>query len=247
MAQRSRKRRRGAIYKPISFLLMCVAIALGVSVFFKVAEVTVEGNSVSDTESIIVASGIQEGDYLFAINSSRVSSRIIEAMPYVEKVSVDRKLPGTVVINVTERVPVGYFFDGTSYWIVDKDCTILERKDSLSGVQSMIHITGVTPILPSVGDTIAAGESNATKVKYLAETLSALYDKGLCTYVHQLDITNANNLTFDYDGRLNVEMGKYEMVEYKIDLFLIALDSMADGETGTVDLSTDKVAHVIPN
>ncbi len=79
-----------------------VALTFGVTVFFQVETVTVNGSVRYTPEEVVEASGIQIGDNLYRFNKNHISSRILQSLPYVEGVSINRKPPSTIVITVTE-------------------------------------------------------------------------------------------------------------------------------------------------
>ena len=81
------------ILQPLIFLLICAALVLGMSVFFRVAKVEVVGNSIYTAEEVVEASGIGTGDNLFFINRFSAASRIFSKLPYVDKAKVTRALP----------------------------------------------------------------------------------------------------------------------------------------------------------
>jgi hypothetical protein len=71
-----RRRKRGGLYAPVAFLLMALAIIFGLSVFFRVSEVTVTGQVVYTADEIIAASGIELGGNLFFVDDSKAAISI---------------------------------------------------------------------------------------------------------------------------------------------------------------------------
>ena len=71
-----KKKKRNALFAPLSFLLVCVALVFAMGVFFRVQTIEVIGAEGYTAEEIIEASGIDIGDNLFFINRASVSSRI---------------------------------------------------------------------------------------------------------------------------------------------------------------------------
>ena len=66
--QRGAEYRKRFLYTPLTVLLICAALFLGMSVFFKVSKITVEGSTLYTPEEVIEASGIELGENLFFIN-----------------------------------------------------------------------------------------------------------------------------------------------------------------------------------
>ena len=86
---------------PIMFFLVVVATIFVMSVFFRITNIQVEGNSHYTDEEIIRAIDIEEGDNLFFFDRFAALSRVFAKLPYVEEVSVERSLPNKVIITVT--------------------------------------------------------------------------------------------------------------------------------------------------
>ena len=74
------------------FFLVVVATIFVMSVFFRITNIQVEGNSHYTDEEIIRAIDIEEGDNLFFFDRFAALSRVFAKLPYVEEVSVERRM-----------------------------------------------------------------------------------------------------------------------------------------------------------
>lgn len=106
-SSRSRKRRRnrgrfGLLFKVLCLLALVVALTAGATVFFRVEQVVVTGNSRYTQEEIVEVTGIQQGDNLYGWNKFAIAQRLRETLPYIGEVSIRRALPSTVIITVVE-------------------------------------------------------------------------------------------------------------------------------------------------
>ena len=147
----NKKHRRGLFYKPLSFLIISIAIIAGMSVFFKISDFGVIGNVRCSPEAVIEASGVQVDDNLFFINKFSITNSIFKQLPYVSEVKLHRKLPGTLVFEIKESEAAAAIYSEGKYVIINEDCKILEKSDEL---HASIIITGVTVIQPEVGKSI---------------------------------------------------------------------------------------------
>lgn len=240
------KNRRNILYGPLMFLLICAALVLGMSVFFKVSKITVEGSTLYTPEEVIEASGIEEGDYLFFVNRFSAASRIYAKLPYIDQAKVNLALPSHVTITVTESSAMAYVNSDTAYWVLDQNCKLLTTatEEELAG---LIRIEGVTPLAPEVGAVLAAGEADAAKVTYLAEILDQMLTRGLVGKVTMIDMSDVTNPAFAYDERFTVRLGRDENVEYKFSMLQSAVEQLTEQDSGTIDLSIDKRAHFSPD
>ena len=109
-----------SLLQPLIFLLICAALVLGMSVFFRVAKVEVVGNSIYTAEEVVEASGIGTGDNLFFINRFAAASRIFSKLPYVDKAKVTRALPNRVTITIQESSAMAYVQADDGYWVAQE-------------------------------------------------------------------------------------------------------------------------------
>ena len=241
--QKRPKRKRSVLFAPISFLIVCAALVFGMSVFFRVSGIEVEGNVIYTKEEIVEASGIEEGDNLFFINRFSAISRIFSKLPYVEKAVINRSLPNKLVIVVDESHAIACVTAEDGAWAIDRSCKLLSKAagDDLRG---LIRIEGLTPIAPEAGQIIAPGEAESPKVSYLSAILTQIDALNLRDNITYIDISGISNPTFDYLGRFTVKLGAHENVEYKFQCLLSAVNALSEGDRGTLDLSIDKRAHL---
>ncbi len=237
------RRKRSALFAPLSFLIICAALVFGMSVFFRVSGIEVEGNGFYTKEEIIEASGIEEGDNLFFINRFSAISRIFSKLPYVEKAVVNRTLPNKLVIVVTESRAVACVAAEDGTWAIDRNCKLLS-KVSGDELRGLIRIEGLTPIAPEAGQLLAPGEAENPKVAYLSAILTQIDTLDLRDRITYIDISGISNPFFDYLGRFTVKLGANENVEYKFQCLLSAVAALSEGDRGTLDLSIDKRAHL---
>ena len=134
-----------SLLQPLIFLLICVALVLGMSVFFRVSKVEVVGNSIYTAEEVVDASGIGKGDNLFFINRFSAASRIFSKLPYVDKAKVTRALPNRVTITIQESSAMAYVKADDGYWVVDQNCKLLKSVTD-SELTGLARIDGITPV-----------------------------------------------------------------------------------------------------
>lgn len=245
-ARRKKYRRRGGWYPIVSFVIIIAAVIFAMSVFFKVARITVTGNELYTEDEIIAASGIEEGDNLFFVNRSLAVSRIYAKLPYIESAGVSRGLPNRVTIEVTESQALAYITLENEQWTIDRNCKLLGKATGTEAA-SLIRVDGIELFAPKVGETAGATAEDKAKVTYLAEILKQIQSRDMQTYITQINIETISNPTFDYLGRFTVKLGSDENTEYKFGLLQTAVASLEAGDYGTIDLSIDKQAHFSAN
>ena len=183
----------------IFLTVICVALVLGMSVFFRVSKVEVVGNSIYTAEEVVDASGIGKGDNLFFINRFSAASRIFSKLPYVDKAKVTRALPNRVTITIQESSAMAYVKADDGYWVVDQNCKLLKSVTD-SELTGLARIDGITPVEPKVGEVLNAGDADAPKVTYLAAILGQLLTRDMASKVTVIDLSDASNPGFTYGG-----------------------------------------------
>ena len=256
-ARRSRRRRRrnrgrfGGLYKLLSVLLICAAILAGCIVFFRVNVVVVEGNIRYTSDEIIAVTGVQQGDNLITLNRYKLASQIYRELPYVSEARVYRRLPDTLIIEVTESAAVAAIQKDGEWWLLDAQCKLLERGDS-SIAQGIAEVLGLTPLAPAPGTPLAVAEESRSKLDSLAQLLSALYQQGLSGQVTDfIDLTAANEIRFGFGDKLTVVMpmsGDFASKAFALQRVLEAYAEQQVELAGTLDLTYgEQEAHVLPD
>lgn len=255
-----------------------LAVFLSLSLFFKVkvdhksgdsqspvTTITVSGNQKYSVKAIVDASGIQDGDSLLAINSARISGKIITALPYVKSVRVGIKLPDTVNIEVEEMDIVYAIADENTeqtgqWWLITSDGKLVERTDS-AGASSCTKLLGVAVVGGTAGQQAVALESvpetttdataaDGTETVPQPITISAadMLDVALTIlqYLEQndilgqmvsVDVSNMGDIELWYGQRFRILMGDSSELNYKISLAIAAIGRLKDHDRGTLDVS----------
>lgn len=124
----------------------------------------------------------------------------------MDEVSIHRKLPDTLLIQVTESYPVAALCAGGEYWLLDARCKLLERGDA-SLAQGKAEVLGLTPLAPAVGTPLAVDQSQQDKLASLKSLLSAIQARGMTGSVTAfIDLRSDNEIRFRYGADLTVVM-----------------------------------------
>ncbi len=235
------KKNKNVFFLPLAFALICAAFIFVLGVFFQVRSVEVNGNSFYNDEEITEASGVAEGDNLFFINRFSAASRIFAKLAYVEGVSIDRKLPSSLIINVVESEAIACLETDNGIWAIDRTCKLLS-KVSAADASALVEIKGFSVEAPVQGEIITS--IDAQSVSYLSDMLKQISALGLRQSISCIDMSKPESPEFDYLGRFTVVMGAYENVGYKFQLLIASVAGLQSGDCGTLDLSIDSAAHL---
>ncbi len=235
-------RRHSSFSAPLMFVIVEVALIFVMSVFFRVNDIEVNGNTHYTDSEIIRAIDIEEGDNLFFFDRFAALSRVFAKLPYIEEVTVERKLPDKVIIEVTESTALAYLSLGGENWTIDHNCKVL-GKAAEEELSNLIAVRGIKPGTLLIGETMQTESGETDTVEYLAEVLYQIEQRGFASSVSQIDFEDLSAVTFYYGGRLTVKIGANTNTEYKFGMFAAVLDKLSLEDVGYLDLSDGATAH----
>ena len=138
----NRRRRRGSfgfLYKLLSTLAICAVVVAALTLFFRVDTIEVTGMERYTAQEVIDASGVASGDNLFLLNKYSVDQDIKTALPYIEELRINRRLPDTLVIQVQEcGTPLAVVQDGSA-WLVSPKGKIVGQEEAVKAVSAAIR------------------------------------------------------------------------------------------------------------
>lgn len=253
MARRRHTRRRrhhrsaAVLYKLLSVVVISGAIVAALTLFFKVETITVSGTTEYSSEEIITASGVKQGDNLFLLNKYELYESILEKLPYVSSVSISRKLPDTLLIEVTDSNQGGVIEDHGTYWVLSAEGKLLGKRAE-AGRGALI--TGLTLAEPEVGKKAAVEEGQERALKQLLDLLAALEEKGMLQGVGSFDFSQESVISIKYADRYVVKFPYGADFPYKLTRLgqvIERLEEQGDQRAGVLDLTADGEIHFIPD
>lgn len=251
MARRNRynrRRRRGGfslLYKLLTFLVICAAIAVALTLFFKVEHIDVIGAERYTEQKIVDASGIKIEDNMFFMNKYQISDQITSALPYIETVQIRRALPDGIVIAVTECSAPAAVSHGGKTWLLSAQCKVVDSKP-LSAAREYAEVVGLTLTDAQVGLPIAVTEESAASAELLRELLPLLAEKNMLSSVQQIDLSDPSLLTLRYLDRFDVTLLRSADLDYKLEYLLAVVERLEVNEKGRIDMTQEDKASFIP-
>ncbi len=243
----SRRRRRGRfsfLLKFLCFLVIIGAVFGALTLFFNMDHIIITGNERYSQEEILRSSGLSVGDNLYLMNKFSVKEKIFADLPYVEEVSINRKLPDTLLIDVRECRPAAAIVTQDGVWLISPKGKILERTEEAP--HDCARVVGLELNGPAVGAQAAFAEESEFRSSVLLQLLELAQQRGMDTGLDNIDLTDETALTFSYLGRFTVKMPWTADVNYKLECLATVVDYLEVNEIGTINLMTDGKASFIP-
>ena len=227
-------------------------------------------------QQLIDATGIQVGDNLYGFSTKEKSDQLLAQMPYLDVAVVIRQAPGTVIIRVqpaVERFKMEY---SGSWLVLSEQLKVLRvepaEPDNLVQLDALLpegaattpgsfltldapsEPTALATAMPSGTATPEnadeADTAQETPNEVLNELLGELDQYGLLDGTTVLTMQNMTELSFLYQGRVSVQLGTANNLDYKIRFAAyIILDTGGDGlassDRGTLDVSDQQTDGTI--
>ncbi|GAF15149.1 cell division protein FtsQ [Bacillus sp. JCM 19046] len=142
--KRKRKANRRLLGFVILFFSLLVLLVYFQSPLSEVKTITITGNQLVTDEVILDESGLEEGLNIWNLAEADRVERL-EQTTEIQEATIERKLPSTVVVNVTEYPRVGYVSTEEGYF------PLLQNGKTLDPVQNN-QLAGDAPILTQFGE-----------------------------------------------------------------------------------------------
>lgn len=130
---------------------------------FTVSEVLVEGRAETEREVLLSTIGVRRGDAILDVDLEATRARI-EDLPWVEEVSVARRLPDVLYVKLTERQPMAIWQFNRTFTVIDRDGQALADALDLARrgnkrVEQLPHVVGGEDVPGEVPGLLTALEA----------------------------------------------------------------------------------------
>lgn len=115
------------------------ALDVSVRAGLKVEEIYVEGRQRTRKEDIYAALQVHPGDPILALDLHAAKQRI-EALPWITETAIERRLPGEILISVTERWPIAIWQHDGRFLLVDQKGKAVS--DDVTGITALPLVVG---------------------------------------------------------------------------------------------------------
>lgn len=239
---RRRKLKKHILTVLLAVAVMCVGVVLVFSLFFKINTITVGGDRVYSDKMVIENSGIVTGKNLFRVNEKQVSERLSQELPYIKEITIERKLPDTLIINVTATREVAAVTTAKGFVLLDETGKVLDKNASILK-ENVAVVKGVK--LSEYEEGARASFTNEKKTEALLELLEAIRKSGL-ELLTEINLKNINDIKIKYDDRITFEVGSLANIETKLARGVAALEKENEINSyskGTLDLKTEPYVY----
>lgn len=227
--RKHRRSRRNAIYFFLVILLVVgIGAALSMTLFFNVTDIIVDNETSASEEEIVRASGIQYRDNLVRLDTRAVANRVRENIVYAEHVTVKKKFPAAVTIQVEKAVPVANIATSYGYLLVSGSNRILEALgEGQEPREGLIIIEGFNAAEGTVGMTLTSEDDRRDSV---LRTLTAAVSECGSDRIVSLDMTDLSSIVVQFGEMISFRMGSSSEALYKLRLAEKTIESLNEGK-----------------
>lgn len=222
---------------------ICVVLTLIFMFFmpvFDITDVKVIGNDLVSEDTIKQAAA-DNSKNIFAF-SKRKTIKALKKNNYIQNVTITKKLPRTLIINVTERKIRGYVEYTGSYLFLSDNGLVIDVKSEISYPAPII--TGLRFDSFTVGEKLHVDNPGAFDAMI---ELSALFNKyQLMNNILKVDISDPKNIRF-FCGNVQVIYGESDGSTGRILTLMEILKKLDTTIPGTLDLTLDNPTFTYTN
>ena len=218
-------------------ILIITAITLFLlSPIFNIENISIKNNEKLSQEEIISLSQIEKGTNLFKIRNTEIKNNIKENA-YVDEVKVNRILPNTIEITVTER-KVAYLLEyGSSYAYIDEQGYILEI--SSANITDKIKIRGYKTTEDNIKPGNRLIKEDLNKLNDVVIITNTAKNSGINAQITSINIENQNEYSLYMEAeKKTVHIGSISNLDTKMLYLQVMLEKEKDNE-GEIFLNID--------
>ena len=229
--KRRKKKNMSLYYLTVFVVVSSALVVLSMTVFFKAEKVTVKGTSIYTQEQIVSASGIKKGDNLIRLDTDVAKGKILDTLVMIDEVQISRRFPSEIIISVNPSKPAAQLKTGDLYAVISKKGKILEDRLTKSK-EGLLIINGYDPVELKINTMVKSKDKKKDEI--LGEFLTEIEKLGF-QGIGSIDITDRLNIKFEYQDRIEIELGSSQDLSYKINfVYTIIKEKVADNFKGKI-------------
>lgn len=223
--QQKKKLRLAISIVAVVLALAIVILILSLTVFFKIDTITIKGNEKYTNKQITAVLPIEKEKNLFVCDTDKAAEKLEKNLPYIYSVDIKRKLPSTIIVNITEPQTVYSIKNkDKTYTLLDDNFKVLEANiKKLPKKTVVIDKIALSKSVP--GETVEFTNKKAfDNLKALTDIVKTLNIKNI-TSIYSVDV---NNNYLVYDGRIVIKIGSIDDIENKMYSALATIDKLSE-------------------
>src|SRR6266851_640314 len=104
------------------------ALAASAALGLVVGDIEVEGRETTDRATIMAALAAERGTPILAVSPRRAKEKL-ESLPWVRSATIERRLPGTLLVRLVERHPLAVWQHAGKHELIDREGAVIPVRD----------------------------------------------------------------------------------------------------------------------
>ncbi len=222
---------------------VCVVLTFLLLLFlpvFRITDIQIRGNELV-SEDTIRSIAAENNSNIFAFNKSQTIKKL-EKNNYIQSARIEKQLPRTLIITVTEHKIKGYAEYTGNYLCLSDNGLVIDVKSEISYPAPII--TGLKFDTFTVGEYLDVDNPRAFEAM---NELSLLFSKyQLMNNILKVDISDPANIRF-YCGSVQVIYGKSDGSTGRMLTLIEILKTLDTTVPGTLDLTLENPTFTYTN
>ena len=212
-----------------------VALALWLTFFtlpvFNIKTIEINGNENLSKEQIESMLNTKVGNNIFAFNKTKALKNI-KSNNYIEEVSIHRKLPSTITVDIKEYKLRAYVPYMGSYLYINDYGRILDTQKTFK--KQLPVVEGLKFNQFTLGEVLQVDNPSAFDTVVQLSKLFAMYQ--LLNTIVRVDVSDENDIHF-YVGKIDVEFGSFDDANKKLLTLNEVLKQLDTSYAGVLNLT----------
>ncbi len=243
--KRKRKAERLALLTALALMVMSIGVVLVLALFFKIDTITIKGDKVYADKEVVLQSGIEKGDSLIRVKESKINDILTKEMPYIGKITLEKKLPDTLIINVSATREVVAFQGGAGFILVDAEGKILSEKASMLR-DNVAVVSGIKIKNATEGEKLILSDEKSTE--NFLQLLTAIKNSEI-ELLTDISLNKEGNWVIRYDDRITIKVPSGDVLETELKRAVEILNTENERNPyteGVLDLTMGNNAYFKP-
>lgn len=214
------------------FFIMATIIFITKSNIFIVKKVAVTGNPIITGEDVKARCEKVLGQNIFFVSKNDLIKEA-NKNPYVDSVTVTKKFPKQIDINIVEKEGIYYLDQGKNKLILSNSLVLLEKTDDLKG-RSLVEVKGIEFKEGEIGEKVLEDNRIST---ILTTFYNVVRNNPTEYYINCIDLQDLSNIKV-YISDIEGKLGNDENLLDKMNKVLHIISSPEVGmKKGYIDVS----------
>ncbi len=200
----------------IALLLIVIAVLFALAVyrlFFVISDVEVSGSDLYTETEILDAAGFSPGDNLYSFDAGEAQSQITFCLPMIRSAEINREIPKTVEIAVTEDAPAFVCEIWGDQVLLSAGLRVLGIADAGTDLPVLV----LPPVDYSVAGRVLSFADERDE-RYIRSVLSDVLASTVWGMVTKLDLSDEYDIAVNLNNMYIVRLGGEEECEHKLKL-----------------------------